>query len=131
MFSLLFVDDDDGMRAFISRALAGRFRVDVASGGHEALELLSTCSHPYAVLIADRTMARGDGLQLLKAAGKLAPATARVLLSGDHRLALDDAIAREAELFRCLVKPIDLRTLFATAADALDWHIGASRALAA
>jgi ATP-dependent Lon protease len=131
MFSLLFVDDDDGMRALVSRALSGRFRVDLASGGQEALQLLQSCSHPYAIVIADLAMQRGDGLQLLKAACQLAPATARVLLTGDYRIAGDEEATREAQLFRCLLKPIDLRQLFGTTSEALDWHIGASRALAA
>lgn len=131
MFSLLFADDDAGMRALISRALAGRYRVDVAASGAEALTLLQSCTHPYAVIIADRTMARGDGVQLLQAARNLTPSTARILLSGDHRIALNDEIARAADLFRCLLKPIDLGALFATTAEALDWHIAASRAQAA
>lgn len=131
MFSLLFVDDDAGMRALISRALGGRFQVDVASGGDEALQMLTSRMAPYTMLIADMTMARGDGIQLLREARRLSSNTARILITGDHRVVGSEVLARELELFRCLLKPVDLKALYATTSAAVDWHIGASRALAA
>ena len=63
--TILVVDDDAGVRATLSRALAGRYEVYQAADGAEAAELAARIPPP-SLLVCDVVMPRLDGFTLAK-----------------------------------------------------------------
>jgi two-component system, cell cycle sensor histidine kinase and response regulator CckA len=71
-FTILFVEDDTGVRASTEQLLASKgFRLLVASDGQEALRLLA--DHRVDVLFTDIVMPDLDGIALAKQAKRLQP----------------------------------------------------------
>ncbi len=131
MFPVLFVDDDSAMRLLMKRVLSSEFRVETASGGDEARRILEAAVQPFAVIVADLSMAHGNGLQLLAAVQQLAPETVRILMSGDHRLTLEPGLTVGVDLFRVLLKPVDNGTILSAVRAGVERHAQLSAALAA
>ena len=106
--SLLVVDDDPGIRTFMSIALRMEgYAVDTAADGAEALDK-ARLSHPDAIVL-DLMMPVMDGRDFIKAwrsepADTQAPVL--VMSAGDTRLASD-----EPGVQAFLAKPFDLETL--------------------
>lgn len=103
---VLFVDDEpnvlDGLRRVL-RPLRGEWDVWFAPGGPEALELLA--ARPTDVLVTDLRMPGMAGDELLAAARRLYPHTARFVLTGECKR---ESIQRLAGLaHRVLTKPCD------------------------
>src|SRR5690606_11384892 len=82
---ILFVDDDANVLAAQRRLLRGRFEMDSAQGGEEALRAIET-QGPYAVVVADMRMPGMDGVELLRRVMAAAPHTVRVMLTGNADL---------------------------------------------
>lgn len=101
---ILFVDDDPHLLSAFERNLRKIFTMDLAPGPREALECLQKRG-PYAVVVADMRMPGMDGTALLEHFRRIAPATVRVMLTGnaDHTTAVE-AINR-GQIFRFLTKP--------------------------
>ena len=64
-YSLLFVDDNDEMREFLSDQLSKDFAVETASNGEEALEKMK--EHRFDIVVTDIMMPVMDGYALCKA----------------------------------------------------------------
>ncbi len=112
----LIVDDDEGIRFFLSKALSEEgHQVVTTSNGKEALEILRNQAFDLVVLDL-RLGGRIGGLRVLQAISWRWPQTARIILTGHGTL---DS-AREAILegvHAYLLKPVkahDLRRVVAT-----------------
>ena len=109
--SVLVVDDDPAIRAFMSLALRMEgFVVDTAADGAEALDK-ARHSHPDAIVL-DLKMPGMDGCDFIKA-WRAEPAVTQApvlaMSAGDPRLGPD-----EPGVQAFLAKPFDLETLIGT-----------------
>jgi len=106
MATILFVDDEDGIRNALRRLFADSpYRLLFAAGAAEGLDLLR--ANECAVIVSDNRMPGENGIEFLTKARFLAPDTVRVIITAyaDLRTSLN-AINR-SEAFRFVVKPWD------------------------
>jgi response regulator RpfG family c-di-GMP phosphodiesterase len=118
---ILFVDDDQNLLDGVRRTLRGKFNVDTAQGGPEALARIET-SEPYAVIISDMKMPGMDGVQLLSEVKERAPDTVRIMLTGnaDQQTAIE--AVNEGHIFRFLTKPCPPEALAKTLSAGLEQY---------
>jgi two-component system response regulator RegA len=103
--SILLVDDDDGFRERMARALRERgHEVRTAAGPKEALRLAGSDSPECAVV--DLRMPGGGGLELVSDLKAIDPATAVVVLTGYGSIATALEAVRRGAL-HYLSKPVD------------------------
>ncbi|MBD3337204.1 MAG: response regulator, partial [Candidatus Eisenbacteria bacterium] len=107
---ILCVDDDVDILKGFQRLLRKEFKIDVAVGGAEALEILEE-KGPYAVVVSDLRMPGMDGIQLLSRVRELAPETVRVMLTGKADTEAAIEAVNEGQLFRFLTKPCPVKRL--------------------
>ena len=107
--SILIVDDEKDTRELMARALGVDYRVTTAPDAEQAIKALEADSS-IVLLLSDVRMPGADGIQLLKAAKKLRPQLACILLTafGTVDLAVE-AMKDGADDF--LTKPVDLDQL--------------------
>ena len=79
--TILVVDDDDGARTVITKALdsAQRFEVTAASDGPSALAILKTLQ--FDLMLADLRMPKMDGLTLVREARRLNPQMGVIIIT--------------------------------------------------
>lgn len=109
MAHILIAEDDDEMRAFLSRGLrhAGH-TVETASDGAAAFE--RACSANYDLLLADIMMPGLDGIELAKRVSLQQPGIRVMFITGFAAVAmLEDSFGREQP--PVLAKPFHLRHL--------------------
>jgi two-component system NtrC family sensor kinase len=100
---VIYVDDDAASRVVFQRSLAALFRIEVAAGGPEALELMRR--ETPAVVLSDERMPMMGGAELLAQVRVLYPDALRVIVSAYSD---PDAMLRainEAGAARFMVKP--------------------------
>lgn len=104
---LLIIDDEEGIRRSIKRALrAERYDVLMAENGQEALRLVQENPERIAIAISDYKMPGMDGIETLAAIGNLNADITRIILTG--YATLESAIqATNAGLDGFLTKPFD------------------------
>ena len=109
MRRILLAEDDDSLRAFLSRALqrAG-YEVTACADGEEALAALD--DHQWDLLLTDIVMPGVDGIELARRAAELDPDIKIMFITGFAAVALnaDSAAPKHAKV---LSKPIHLRDL--------------------
>ena len=107
--SILIVDDERDTRELMARALGGNYRVTTAADAEQAVKALEA-DPSIALMLSDVRMPGADGIQLLKAAKKMRPHLACILLTafGSVDLAVE-AMKDGADDF--LTKPVDLDQL--------------------
>ena len=115
---ILLTEDDDSVRAFVSRALQlDGHDVETACDGVEALERLTEKDGGYDLLVSDVKMPLMDGITLAhKASGKW-PGLPILLMTGfaDQRERADDL----SQVIRdVLTKPFTLQQIRAAVTDA-------------
>ncbi len=112
---VLLVEDDEDNRELMTEVLEGAgYRVFSAASGLEGLRALSEDS--FDVVITDVGMPGMGGLEVARAAKRIAPAVPVLLVTG--YTALDDILsARGREVDAVLVKPVDPDALAATVGD--------------
>ena len=99
-FTILFVEDDTGVRASTEQLLAARgFRLLVASNGNQALRLLA--EHQVDVRFTDIVMPDLDGIALAKEAKRLRPDLKIMFMTAYYSRA-----AEATELGHLLFKPV-------------------------
>jgi two-component system cell cycle sensor histidine kinase/response regulator CckA len=117
--TVLLVEDEDAVRAFASRALAGRgYDVLTAASGVEALEVMEGCGKRLDLVVSDVVMPEMDGPTLLKELRARDPRLKVVFISGYA----EEAFARNlppGEDFAFLPKPFSLKQLVAAVGEAL------------
>ncbi len=101
---ILLVDDDSNVLDGYRRNLSREFRLELATGGEEALKLV-TQNGPYAVVVSDTRMPGMDGLQLLCNIKGQCPDTTRVMLTGNADIEMAVNAINEGSIFRFLTKP--------------------------
>ncbi len=107
---VLLVDDEALVLEGYRRILRKQFRLDTASSGREALELLAQ-DQDYAVVISDMRMPGMSGLELLSRVREINPNTVRIMLTGNsERQTIIDAI-NHGEIYRFLTKPCDINVM--------------------
>ena len=113
MKTILFVDDDRNILSGFKRSLRKKrdqWSMFFAEGGDQALEIFAT--QHIDVLITDMQMPGMSGDQLLEQVIEIAPATARIVMTGYADLA---KLARASELaHRFLSKPCSTEELVTT-----------------
>ena len=110
LHSLLLVDDEDGVRAALRRALRGeRYEILEAASGRAGLEILR--ARPVDVIIADNLMPAMNGLEFLCAARMVRPDSVRLILTGHADLETAVRAINEGSVFRFLAKPWDTQAL--------------------
>jgi len=107
MDGLLVVDDEEGVRRAVQKAL-GKENYDVftAPNGNEAIKIVTDHPAEIAICISDFKMPGLDGLQTLAAIGSINPEITRIMLTG--YATLEGAIAATNEgIDGFLTKPFD------------------------
>ncbi len=115
--SVLVVDDNETNRRILEHQLtAWKMRVDLATGAHQALDLLRAkqkTGHRYDFIILDMQMPDMDGWHLAQKIQEegLAPQTPITMLTSiGHRLAEEEMA--EAGITNCLYKPVKQSRLY-------------------
>ena len=104
--TLLLVDDEPNISAALFRLLRrDGYRILIASGGAEALELLA--SNAVQVIISDQRMPEMSGTQFLDTVRKMYPNTIRMILSGYTDLQVVTESVNRGAVFKFLTKPWD------------------------
>jgi response regulator RpfG family c-di-GMP phosphodiesterase len=101
---ILVVDDDPTLLRGCQRALRGRFEIEVAGSGEEAL-VATQDRGPFAVVLSDMRMPGIDGVRFLEQVARVAPDTVRMMLTGHADTAVAMAAVNEGNVFRFLTKP--------------------------
>jgi len=117
---VLVVDDEPAVARMTERLLGRNgYRVTVAHGGKEAIELART--NAFDAIVSDLDMPGVDGRALLRAIRQSNLDVPFVFLTGnpDLQSAID---AVEYGAFRYLVKPVPPQQLFDVVSRALRWH---------
>ncbi|MDR2261339.1 MAG: response regulator [Azoarcus sp.] len=116
--AILLLDDEVRIVETLRLILRPHYRVLAATDGDAALDLLR--KHPVQVIISDQRMPRMTGVEFLRQARTLSPASVRILLTGFSDLqAIIDSV-NEGEVFRFLNKPWSNAELLAVVRDAIE-----------
>ncbi|MBI5115628.1 response regulator [Candidatus Poribacteria bacterium] len=101
---LLLVDDEENILRALRRTLAEEdYEIEMAANANEGLELLKKSR--FTVIMSDQRMPGMSGIEFLKEAKQLCPASVRIILSGYAEVStILDAI-NEGEVFRFVHKP--------------------------
>jgi signal transduction histidine kinase len=118
---ILVVDDEPNFLRGVQRRLRDEFDVVTADSGRAGLRCLQEAG-PIAVVVSDYRMPEMDGIEFLRQARKVAPATIRVMLTqyADEDVAI--AALNEAQVGRFLEKPCPPRVLTAALRDCLEQY---------
>ena len=118
--TLLVVDDDDANRTTLERMLSKEgFRVLQAASGEEALDIVRK-ERP-AVILTDLKMPGMDGIELLRAAKEITPATEVVLMTAYGTV--ESAVGAMKEgAYDFVTKPFKRHVVLKTLRNAVDRH---------
>ncbi len=105
---ILYVDDEEMARKYFLRAVGRDFKVFVASGADQAIEMLDDESLGIGVLVTDYRMPERDGVSLLRQVEQEFSHIVRVLVTAyaDREVLLD--AVNSGEVFRILEKPLEM-----------------------
>lgn len=101
--AILCVDDEPHVLQGVTLTLRRHFAVTTAPGGEEGLRLLENSQ--FAVVMSDMRMPKMDGAKFLTAVRAKAPASTRVLLTGNSDIQSAIIAVNEGQIFRFLTKP--------------------------
>ncbi|MBK7506617.1 MAG: response regulator [Bacteroidetes bacterium] len=107
--TILIVDDDATLLESLGRALGRTYRVLLAESGADALQLLE--QETVDVVVSDHHMPGMTGAQLLQQVATRREGTVRILSSAQPDLAMAIKAINQGDVFRILVKPVELAEL--------------------
>ena len=109
MATILYAEDDDGMRRFFEKALekAGH-HVIACADGERALRALKFADGAFDMLLTDIMMPGIDGIELAKQAETLSPGIKIMFITGFAAVAMSD---QDVSNQTVLSKPVHLRQL--------------------
>ena len=102
-YSVLVVDDEEGVVESLAFALEDDYRVVTSTDPHEALGFLE--SDEFALVIVDNIMPEMSGVEFLKRAVEVRPEAVRMMLTGQANL---DEVVRainDGRIYRYISKP--------------------------
>ncbi|MBI5063279.1 MAG: response regulator [Desulfatitalea sp.] len=104
---LLFIDDEEGVRRSLLRALKHEpYNVYAATNGQEGIDFIKEHTREIATVVSDYRMPGLDGLETLKIIGGINPEITRIILTG--YATMEAAInATNAGIDGFLTKPFD------------------------
>lgn len=116
---VLVVDDDDGVRTVVTRALEGAgLTVFAATDGLKALELLEVQEAGIDLVLTDLSMPRLGGIALgREIAGRQLPIAVLYMSANPPEGLVSDGGASK----QCLLKPFSMTALLATVGQLLAW----------
>lgn len=101
---ILLVDDEPNVLLGLRRNLRGRFDIDTATGGDEALAKLGDGAG-FGVVLSDMRMPGMDGVELLERVRGRAPDVVRLMLTGNADQETAVKAVNRGAVFRFLNKP--------------------------
>jgi two-component system, cell cycle response regulator CpdR len=108
MIRILLAEDEEAMRAHLSRALENAGYEVVAVGcGTDAIPLLE--EYHFDLLLSDIVMPEMDGIELAQRCAELSPSTRVMFITGFAAVSLK--ASREAPRAKVLSKPFHLKDL--------------------
>ena len=108
MIRILLAEDEDAMRAYLSRALENAgYEVVAVDRGTAALPWLET--EAFDLLLTDIVMPEMDGIELAQRCANISPETKVMFITGFAAVSL--RASREAPQAKVLSKPFHLRDL--------------------
>ncbi len=117
--TILLVEDEDAVRMFASRALAGRgYEVLEADSGETALEVMENYEGDIDLVLSDVVMPEMDGPTMLREMRKRGVKTRFIFISGYAEEAFEKNLEGEED-FAFLAKPFSLKQLTGAVKDAL------------
>ncbi len=117
---ILCVDDEPDVLESLRDSLRRHFAVSVAGDAAQGLARMQ--QEEFAVVVSDMRMPGVDGAAFLAAARELAPATTRILLTGQTELAAAIAAVNQGQIFRFLTKPVRHEELVAALTAGAEQH---------
>ena len=101
---VLLVDDDPHILSDFKRQLKGKYQVETAGSGEDALQRIEK-EDPFAVIISDNRMPGICGIELLSRVRTSSPDTVRIMLTGHADLETAIDAVNSGYIFRFLTKP--------------------------
>lgn len=114
--SVLIVDDEEGNLRVLRAMLDGKYRIQEAHDGKEALDWLESVARDEqpAVILSDQRMPNMTGVELFEEIRDRLPQTIRIIITGFVDVgAIVDSINR-AGIYKFIVKPFDRDDLLIT-----------------
>lgn len=114
---ILAVDDEERILAALKSLFRMRYHVFTTTNGNQALDFMKR--HKINVVISDQRMPVMTGVELLRQAREISPATVRILLTGYSDLASIVGSINDGEVYRFISKPWNNQELQQTIAEAV------------
>jgi response regulator RpfG family c-di-GMP phosphodiesterase/tRNA A-37 threonylcarbamoyl transferase component Bud32 len=114
---VLFVDDEERVLNALRAIFKQTYDVETALSGPQALEILQS-KHVH-LLVSDQRMPGMLGVEVLRKARDVSPATVRILLTGYSDLAAIVGSVNEGEVYRFINKPWNQGDLQVTVSEAV------------
>ena len=114
---ILAVDDEERILAALKSLFRMRYHVFTTTNGNQALDFMKR--HKINVVISDQRMPIMTGVDLLRQAREISPATVRILLTGYSDLASIVGSINDGEVYRFISKPWNNQELQQTIAEAV------------
>jgi serine/threonine protein kinase/response regulator RpfG family c-di-GMP phosphodiesterase len=114
---ILAVDDEERILSALKSLFRMRYHVFTTTSGSQALDFIKR--HKINVIISDQRMPVMTGVELLRQAREISPATVRILLTGYSDLASIVGSINDGEVYRFISKPWNNQELQQTIAEAV------------
>ena len=115
--SILFVDDEERILNSLRSLFRSTYDVETATCGDDALKILQ--AKRVHLMVSDQRMPGMVGVELLRQAKTLSPATVRILLTGYSDLVAIVGSVNDGEVYRFINKPWNQNELMATINEAV------------
>ena len=124
--SIVVVDDEERILTALKSLFRTRYNVFSTTDGRQALDHLK--NNKVQVIISDQRMPIMPGVEVLRQAREISPATVRILLTGYSDLASIAGSINEGEVYRFISKPWYNEELQQTVAEAVTISNGLAEA---
>ena len=114
---MLVVDDEERILSALKSMFRARYHVFATTDGNKALEFMQ--KYQMHVVISDQRMPIMPGVELLRRAREISPASVRILLTGYSDLASIVGSINDGQVYRFISKPWNNEELQQTVAEAV------------
>lgn len=122
IYNILIVDDEEANVRSLIRLFEKEYNVYSAFNGKEALNLVIKKEIHFHLIISDQKMPLMNGIDFLKETLKISPDTIRIILSAFTDLDVIISSINEAQIYKFIVKPIDIADILLTVKRALQTY---------